>query len=172
MPSRAPPGAAISTRSSSPSSPPSSLPESSDLPPPQTPSFLTLPASRRRPSSPSGERRQGDRPLPAPRWRQPSGPGERAAGARTATPRSLRRSQALRLSLHSAVGSAGPTYPPSASDTLWGSSNADSDARGGPVAGRDDWLVRGLALSTTVSFFLYFPLNRLPRRQPLWELRS
>lgn len=143
-----PPGA-ISTRSGSPSSPPSSLRESSDLPPP-TPSFPTLSASRSRPSSPSGERREGDRAATGPKMAAAERPG-RAGGRSARRLRSLTRSRALRPSLDSVVGSAGPTYPPSTSDTLWG----DSDARGGPVAGRDDGPVRGLALSTTVLFFLF-----------------
>lgn len=79
------PPSAISTRSASRfpgslSSPPSSLPESSDLPPALSPAGH-FPVSRRRQSSPSGGKagRRPDRYRP-PRWRQPSGGGERASG--------------------------------------------------------------------------------------------
>lgn len=126
--------------------------------PPQPPASPTLSASWRRPSSPSGERREGDpgSHRPAPRWRQPSG-GEsgRAAGERGVgppaggppTPHSLTRSRSPRPSPDSArCRHRRPNLPPSTSDTPRGASNADSNARGqGRPAGP-----RGALPTTTV----------------------
>lgn len=110
------------------------------------PAFPTLSASRRRQSSPSGERREGDPAATNPKMAAAERRGERASGWRARrrpflpeadspggqpTPRSLTGSRAPRPSPDSALGTCRPNLPPSTSDTLWGASNANSDGRGG-----------------------------------------